>query len=440
MNELLKIGQVVTSNSTGASCKVEQFLGAGGQGEVYRAILGTTPVALKWYRPEAATAAQRATLEALVRRAAPDDRFLWPMEVMIAEGVPDFGYLMPLRDTRYCGIVDLMKGKINPPFRSLATAGYYLATSYLALHSQGLSYRDISFGNVFFNPDTGDVLICDNDNVAIDSGAASGVYGTPMFMAPEIVRGEAMPSTQTDLFSLAVLLFHIFVVHHPLNGLKQASVHCLDEAAQVRLYGKEPIFIFDPDNPANRPPDDDDYAMPRIYWPLYPEFLRKYFTRAFTTGLNQPEERVRESEWRGAMVRLRDSIVTCANCGSETFYDDEVHANGAQPLICWNETCGREIPLPLRLHIDKMVIPLTLETRLFPHHTDGKMYDFSTPTAQVTRHPSDPNVWGLKNLTAAKWVCTTPNNTIRDVEPQRSITLAPGTRIQFGSVEGRLEG
>jgi hypothetical protein len=39
----------------------------------------------------------------------------------------------------------------------------------------GYSYRDISFGNLFFDPDTGDVLICDNDNVSANGKDMSGV-------------------------------------------------------------------------------------------------------------------------------------------------------------------------------------------------------------------------------------------------------------------------
>ena len=78
---------------------------------------------------------------------------------------------MPLRDPRYKGIVGLMKRRVEPTFRALATAGLELAHSFLELHVQGLCYRDISFGNVFFDPQSGDVLICDNDNVTIDGAA-----------------------------------------------------------------------------------------------------------------------------------------------------------------------------------------------------------------------------------------------------------------------------
>ena len=117
----------------------------------------------------------------------------------------------------------------------------------------GAKYQDISFGNLFFNPDNGDVLICDNDNVSFDNSKPGGVLGTPGFMAPEIVRGEKRPSKDTDRYSLSVLLFYLFMVNHPLEGKLEASIRCMDMAARVKLYGTDPVFIFDPNNKTNRP-------------------------------------------------------------------------------------------------------------------------------------------------------------------------------------------
>ena len=62
----------------------------------------------------------------------------------------------------------------------------------LKLHAKGLCYQDINFGNLFFDPETGEACICDNDNVDID-GSPSQMAGTFGFQAPEIVRGEAYP-------------------------------------------------------------------------------------------------------------------------------------------------------------------------------------------------------------------------------------------------------
>src|SRR5690349_12510114 len=114
VNQLLKPGQTVRTEASGLPCEVVEFLGGGGQGEVYRATLSGQPVALKWYLPAAATVGQREAIELLVRKGPPTDRFLWPVEVASAPGVPGYGYVMPLREPRYHGIVDLMKRRIEP--------------------------------------------------------------------------------------------------------------------------------------------------------------------------------------------------------------------------------------------------------------------------------------------------------------------------------------
>jgi DNA-binding helix-hairpin-helix protein with protein kinase domain len=438
MNQILKPGQTVQTETTGLLCIVELFLGGGGQGEVYRANLDGKHVALKWYFPTSATPEQRMALETLIKKGPPNERFLWPMELLSAGGVLGFGYVMPLREPRYKGIVDLMKRRIEPTFRALATAGLDLSHSFLQLHAKGLCYRDISFGNVFFDPDTGDVLICDNDNVTVDGEARAGILGTPRFMAPEVVRGDALPSTQTDLFSLAVLLFYMFMVHHPLEGKRELAVHCLDLPAMTRLYGTDPLFIFDPDDDSNRPmPGYHDNAL--TFWPLYPQSLRDLLTKAFTDGIRDPRNgRVRESEWRATMVRLRDSIVYCAHCGAENFYDaDVLRASRGKPGSCWS--CKKEIRLPPRIRMEKNVVMLNHDTQLFPHHIDDqKMYDFSQSVAAVTQHPKDPSIWGLKNLSNEKWVTTTADGAIKDVEPGRSVTLGVGTRVNFGKTEGEI--
>ncbi len=441
MNDLLQPGQKVHTESSQSTCTVEQFLGGGGQGEVYRASLAGQPVALKWYYSYSLQADphQRDRLEAAIESGAPSDRFLWPIDIVSESGIDGFGYLMPLREPKYKGFVDLMKRRIkpDPTFRALATAGFQLADSFFQLHIKGLCYRDISFGNVFFNPNIGDILICDNDNVTVNGEQDGGVMGTPRFIAPEIITKQARPSTQTDLYSLSVLLFYMLMIHHPLEGKKETEIHALDAPAMNKLYGTEAVFIFDPKNKSNEPVIGyHDNAL--AFWPLYPQFLRELFTKAFTDGIYDPQNgRVRESEWRVAMVRLRDSIVYCSLCSAENFYDPDVlKASGGKPHSCWS--CQREIRLPPRIRIDKNIIMLNYDTKLYPHHINTKSFDFSKPVAEVTQHPTNPNIWGVKNLTEEKWVCTTANNQVKDVDPGRSVTMDVGIKINFGKADGEI--
>ena len=438
MNQVLRPNEVVETLASKKKCRVEQFLGGGGQGEVFSANVEGTAVALKWYFPHTATDDQRATLQELIKSGPPDSRFLWPLDLVTGTGIEGFGYVMPLRDARYKGIPDLLKRRIDPSFRALAIAGCQLADGYLRLHSRGMCYRDINWGNIFFDPKTGEVLICDNDNVAVDKGERSGVGGTLGFMAPEIVRGEAHPSTQTDLFSLSVLLFYMFMVHHPLNGKKESEVHCLDSLAMQKLYGTDPIFIFDPNNDSNRPVRDfHDNAL--AFWPLYPEFLRKMFERAFTDGIRDPQNgRVRESEWRAAMVRLRDSIIYCPSCRNENFYDSTRIQTDGGIGKCWS--CQNALKLPARIRFGpNNVVMLRHDAELCQHHIDATSgYDFAKVIACIAQHPNDPTIFGLKNSSVSRWTCTYPDGRITDVDPGKSVTLQSGIRINFGMAEGEI--
>lgn len=408
-------------------CHPIELLGAGGQGEVYRATLGGRPVALKWYFPRNATPEQRRGLERLVKQGPPDSRFLWPAELV--SGAPGFGYVMPLREARFKSIVDLMKGRIDPSFRALLTAGFQLADSFLQLHSRGLCYRDVSFGNVFFDPSTGDIRVCDNDNVGTDGVPFGGILGTPRFMAPEVVRGEAPPSSATDLWSLAVLLFYMLTVHHPLEGARELAIKCMDLPAMTRLYGTHPLFVFHPTNPANAPtPGWHDNVL--AFWPLYPDELRSLFVRSFVNGAADPSGgRVRESEWRGALLRARDRIGYCRGCSAQCFFGNH---------HCWS--CRAPLRAGFRLVVDEQPIMLNHDTQIFAHHTDaGGLYNLSTPVAQVTRHPNDPTLWGLKNL-GAPWTAVTLEGRRLDIATGRSVSLASGTRINFGTRQGEIRG
>ncbi len=443
MNQLLSSGEIVQLQTVGLAYKVEKFLGGGSQGEVYRARPadgqgGGAPVALKWFFPDYLRQDPdlRARLERAVDTGPPSDRFLWPQGLVHTANRPGFGYVMPLREDRFVGITDLVTRRAVPTFRTLVTAGFELAHNYLQLHAQGLCYHDISFGNVFFDPQSGEVRICDNDNVSVNK-QRSAIAGTLRFMAPEIVRGEAAPDTQTDLFSLAVLLFYMLVNHHPLEGEREAQIPILDAPAMIRLYGTDPLFIFDPDDSGNWPlHGDHDNAL--TLWPLYPRFVQDLFIRAFTDGLRDTHSRVQESQWTKALIRLRDSIFYCQHCAAENFHDPDARRDSdGNAKACWS--CASPHRLPPRMRIDSDIVMLNHDTLLYPHHLDTwRPYDFDTPVAEVTQHPQNPQIWGLRNLSTQKWTSQNADGEVNEVESGKTVTLSPGLRIQFGSREGEV--
>ncbi|MBN2390764.1 MAG: protein kinase [Anaerolineae bacterium] len=414
----------------------EQFVSTEGQLEVYAAEVDGQSVMVTWIFSAEATPEKRALLESLVQQGPPTASFLWPTAVVESAEVPGFGYLTAPHEARFKSIEDLIKQWVEPTFHALTTALLGFVDSFTALHLKGLCHRDLSPRNVLFDPDTGDVLFVYADNI-VPEGTA-GAPRTLRFAAPELVRGEIAPNVQSDLYTLATLLFYVMMVHHPLEGERTLNIPAFDQAVEQRIFGVDPIFIFDPNNDTNHPVPGYHVRV-QDYWPLYPQFIRDMFIQAFTAGLRDPYGgRVRVTEWRKALVNLRDTIIYCAQCSAENFYDLAVlKASGGKPGMCWS--CKNDLALPPRLRVGDAVVMLNYNTRLYPHHVDpDKAYDFSTPVAEVTRHPSNPNIWGLRNLTLEKWVITLDDGTIKDVEPSRSMTLAPGIKINFGKREGEI--
>jgi len=424
----------VSLSSRNNTYTIKSMLGAGGQGEVYCVTDSSgKEYALKWYFKKMATPSQHKILEKLIMEGSPDPCFLWPQDIIEQDGT--FGYIMPLRTKRFSGIVDVVKRRVEPSFLMLCKAAFNLTRGYQKLHAKGFSYRDISFGNLFLDPQTGDVLICDNDNVSADGVDESSVYGTPRFMAPEIVRGEAKPSRNTDRYSLAVLLFYMFMLNHPLEGKLEYEIHCMDVQAMNLLFGYKPVFIFDPANKTNSPvPGYHDNAL--VYWPLYPEYLRELFTKAFTDGLRDPSKRITEPEWMDTFANMISGIINCSNpkCGVELFYDSN-RAEAGQQCICWN--CQKPTRYPTALIIKKQVFVMQKDAKLYSHQIN-RNGDISTVMGVVTANPNDQTQLGLRNETQSNWTYKRPDGTEIPIPSGKSGRAAVGCSINFGNVIGEF--
>lgn len=432
MDGQLKNGSIVVSQS-GNKYIVEKLLGAGGQGEVYAVKLGTDTYALKWYFKHTATVMQRNILENLISKGKPDSSFLWPMD-LISQSDGSLGYIMELRPPEFKSIVDLMKRKAEPNFYNLCKVAFNLTKGYQKLHGMGYSYRDISFGNLFFNPDNGEVLICDNDNVSINGKDDSSVYGTPRFMAPEIVVGKAKPSRNTDLFSLAVLLFYIFMLNHPLEGKLEANIKCMDIFAMNQLFGTNPIFIFDPDDKSNRPLRGyQDNAI--IYWDLYPQQLKDLFTQAFTIGLKSPARRVTENKWLETFANMMSEIIICPNCGAEIFLDENKENLGVAHT-CWN--CQSSVAVPASIVIGKNRVVINKDTKLYKHHISSNG-DMDTVIGSISINPNNPNLWGIRNDGTDNWTYIKADGMQVPVAPGKSAAIVSGAKINFGEIIGEFK-
>ncbi|MFN7772423.1 MAG: protein kinase domain-containing protein [Planctomycetota bacterium] len=440
----LVIGQQVFAETAKTSLVVKKKLGEGGQGAVYLVDGVHGSQALKWYNVEQATEEQRTAIRYLVNSGPPRGpagrRFIWPQDLVTAAGLRQFGYLMPLIDTRrFADLGEVWaRRKPVPGLDSLCETSYQIANSYRALHLSGHCYRDISRGNLMFDPTTGDVLICDNDNVGVNRQSTCQVWGTMEYMAPELIRGDAEhPSTETDLHSLAVLLFLLWVWHHPLHGELEYQVRSWDLPAKKQVYGITPVFIFDPVDKRNRLPNDPDYVTGSKRWATCPPSIQGLFTKAFTIGLKEPARRVTEGEWQNAFLQLKDGLLSCPACRAVNLWEP---SNSA--VLCWN--CEKPITLPPKLVISrpggKHYVLLTKNAKVLRRHIDpiGNEEQGAEVLGHVAQNPANPQVWGIRNLTGSPWVATATDGKTVEVAPQKAVPMSAGLRVNIGGVAAEI--
>ena len=402
-------------------------LGGGTQGQVYAVQAGGETLALKWYLPAclAGDAGLPRRLRQSISLGTPNADFLWPLALLeptpqsrplIRHAQAGFGYLMPLRPPGFLGAHLHAGGQLEISLQNVLRACFFLADGFHQLHLKGLCYKDISLGNLFLEPGSGRILICDNDNVDIDGGDPGSVLGTPGFMAPEVLLGQARPSAGSDLFSLAVLLFRLLTRHDPFRGARELAIRCLDEPARRRLYGEEALFIYDPENTSNRP-DPQEHAAALITWPIYPPALQALFVQSFGPGLRQPQQRALTGQWISALARCLDQRQLCPACGQETF------PQPGSSTDCWS--CGAALPAPLRLQTDHAQVVVAAGNELQPHHLDPLQgEDLLQPLARLVPHPSDANILGLRNLSSSAWQGLLSNGQSLRLEPGQTCNVA----------------
>lgn len=415
----LKIGESV-SLTNGTQAKIVKELGRGGQGIVYLVEVNGQNMALKWYFNNMGDWFYR-NLEENATKGAPSEAFLWP-EFLTTKQKGTYGYIMKLRPQGYYefGQYLLARAKFKS-FEAMVNAAMKICEGFKALHLSGLSYQDLNDGNFFIHPDTGDVLICDNDNVAPE-GVSSGILGKARYMAPEVVTGKAMPSKQTDRYSLSVVLFLLFYANHPLEGARVLACPCMTEKYEKLFYGSEPIFIYDKVNANNRPVRGVHNNVLRR-WNAFPAILRDTFTQEFSLEcLSDPNKRKLERQWQNVIQQLRDMLVVCSECKDETFVAD----SNTPKCMC----CGKSFHIAGTLQINDRKVLLTPNTKVYVD-MDNK------PDIQVINVPGDRYPIQLRNITTNNWVVETPSGKIRSVEPNMSMPVKAGLKVNLtGAIKG----
>lgn len=432
METMLRPGATIFCDNLSEPLEVIRLLGSGGQGEVFEVAFAGEQLAAKWYFPRflARDPELMERLRDSIRATAPSPAFLWPMSLLqpaaaraVELGIPagSFGYLMNLRPPDYVGAIEHEAARLTISLRDVVRACFFLAEAFDRLHSRGLCYKDISTGNLFLRPQDGRILICDNDNVAVTGAGRGAALGTPGFMAPEVLLGQARPSSTSDLFSLAVLLFRLLTRSDPFKGRLELQIRCLDGPAQRQLYGVDPVFVFDPHDERNRP-DPEVHRAACVTWPIYPPELQRLFQQTFGPGLRDLGRRVLTGQWCETLAALLDRRMLCPHCGQEVFGAGDANDR------CW--ACGGSLPAVPRLVLARGAVLGQPGNELHAHHFNAlALENLDAPVARVEAHPRDPRILGLLNLGDRPWSADLADGGTVEVKPGRRCNLNRAMRI-----------
>lgn len=436
----------------GAPIKIIKYLAGGGQGDVYVVEYGGKKKALKWYRnvgkdPDAFY----NNLKSNADKGSPDKAFLWP-EAVTEKTEGSFGYIMDLRPDGYHELSEFMLARHVKfsSFKAAVEACIKIVSAFRILHNKGYSYQDLNDGNFFINPITGDVLICDNDNVA-PNDTNMGIIGKPRYIAPEIVYPglakinqnadgsekpryvkdkdgkdvynwvQILPNTNTDRFSLAVILFLILCMNHPFEGSK-SLVPCLTPHEAEKLYGSEALFICDTDDKSNAPVKNI-HANVIARWGFMPDYIKDAFLKAFSQqAIKDPGRRLKELDWLKVLVRFRSDIVKCS-CGNEVFIKN------ASTTRC--DGCGKPMTISHVIGLPNYSITAAKGSRIYRCQLGICNADEAlTPVALVVAKPDDPTVLGVKNMTSNILKAITPSGKEKQVQPQEVVPFKTGIIIE----------
>lgn len=238
---LPKAAPVVRSDLEEPRYRIEELLGEGGVGRVFRAhdLLLDVDVAIKVLSPDFVRDA--SVLEALKAEARTCMQLSHPHIVRFF----DFGH----RSGTYYLVMEYVRGQtlheiLQRPdsqrhafVRAVALA---IGSGLTYAHDHGVLHNDIKPGNIMIGAD-GILRL-------IDFGIASAarewrakseyVFGTPAYMSPEQLRSDTALDITTDLFALGVLL------HQMLTGLLPQSPDATPE--DLAFHPRPPVTALPP--------------------------------------------------------------------------------------------------------------------------------------------------------------------------------------------------
>jgi TolB-like protein/Tfp pilus assembly protein PilF len=192
---------------------IQEQIGHGTFGDVYRARDAALDrdVALKLVdHAPSATAPEEGRLLARVRHS----NVVTVYGAALHDG--RYGIWMEFIRGRTLAAVVREHGPLAP--EDVTAIGIDVCRALTAVHASGLLHGDIKPQNVM-REEGGRIVVMDfgTGRLATGEGQRDRLAGTPLYLAPEVLRGAA-PDVRADVYSAGVLLYYLLTGAHPVEG------------------------------------------------------------------------------------------------------------------------------------------------------------------------------------------------------------------------------
>lgn len=225
---LRQIGRTLKQAQDMGSYQLEELLGRGGMGEVWRAThrLLARNAAVKLVRPELMGAVTVAEAETMIRRFRREAQATANLNSPHTIRLYDFGFT---EDRTFYYVMELLSGRdldalvrtAGPlPAERVVYLLRQICHSLAEAHAQGLVHRDITPANIYvcrMGLDYDFIKVLDFGLVSYSDARSAGrslitarhtTSGTPAFMAPEVIV-EGAVDARADIYALGCVAYYL---------------------------------------------------------------------------------------------------------------------------------------------------------------------------------------------------------------------------------------
>ena len=230
---------------------LEQLLGSGGMGKVFRARVKGTQQKVAIKALHKARQSDARAVSQFVKEAQLLTKLRHPNLVRV-EGLgrfPNGGYFMVLDFIEGVDLQSRLEDNLFPIPEALEIV-HHVADAIGHAHDQGIIHCDLKPANVLLDQN-GNVLVTDFGFAFLIAGGTTtlgnSLGGTAGYIAPEIISGQSVPAPTTDIYSLGVLLWTLVTGQLPELPFSPSTVKA-ERAPLARILKRclaaEPLQRF----------------------------------------------------------------------------------------------------------------------------------------------------------------------------------------------------